>query len=69
MHINQIEISKALYIAYCYVNCLMPNLILPHCKKLDFVNIYVQIIETVGYPDYSSLFCMEPIVIWCYRAF
>lgn len=48
MCINRISISKALYIAYCYVNYLGPNLILPHCKKLDFVNIDVQIIETVG---------------------
>ena len=48
MCINRIEISKALYIAYCYVNFLSSNLVLPHCKKLDFVNIEVQIIETVG---------------------
>ena len=41
MRINQIEISKALYIAYCYVNYLKPNLILPHCKKLNFANIDV----------------------------
>lgn len=69
MRINQIEISKASYIAYCYVNYLEPNLIRPHCKKLDFVNIDVQIIETVCYPDYNWLFCREPIVIWCYQAF
>lgn len=24
-----------------------------------------QIIETVGYPDYSGLSHMKPIVIWC----
>lgn len=41
MHINQIEISNALYIAYCYVNYLEPNVILPHCKKLDFANVDV----------------------------
>lgn len=41
MYINQIEISNALYIAYCYVNYLEPNLILTHCKKADFVNIDV----------------------------
>lgn len=66
---NRISISKALYIAYCYVNYVEPNLILPHCKKLNFVNIDVQIIETVYYPDYSCLSYMKPIVIWCYQAF
>lgn len=41
MCINQIEISKALYIAYCYINYLEPDLIISHCKKLDFVNVDV----------------------------
>ncbi len=41
MCINQIEISKALCIAYCYINYLEPNLILPHCKKFDFTTIDV----------------------------
>lgn len=38
---NRISISKALYIAYCYINYLEPNLIRPHCKKLDFANVDV----------------------------
>ena len=41
MCINRIIISKALCIAYCYVNYLEPNLTLPHCKKLDFANVDV----------------------------
>ena len=41
MYINQIAILKALYIAYCYINYLEPDLILSHCKKLDFVNVDV----------------------------
>ena len=41
MHINQIEISKALHIAYCYVNYLESNLVLSHFKKSDFANVDV----------------------------
>lgn len=41
MCINRIIISKALCIAYCYINYLEPNLIRPHCKKSDFANIDV----------------------------
>jgi len=39
-------------------------------QEVEFYPILMlQAIETVGNPDYSCLFSMEPIVIWCYQAF
>ena len=69
MCINRFSISKALYIAYWYINYLSPNLIFLIAGRWILSILMFQVIETIGYPDYNCLFCMKPIVIWCYQAF
>ena len=69
MCVNQITISKALYSAYWYINYLLPNLIFLIAGRWILLILMFQVIETIGYPDYSCLFCMESLVILCYQAF
>lgn len=70
MCINRITISKAFYIERRDISTIFRQILffLIACRWILPILMF-QVIETVGYPDYSCLSYMEPIVIWCYQAF
>ena len=70
MCINRITISKAFYIERIDISTIFSQILFFLIARSWILPMLMsQIIETAGYFDNSSLFCMESIVIWSYQAF